>query len=207
MLGALCAIATKVFPESPLRLFAHQIGGDGIVIVSDFEETSSERFISIAVILMRVLLMNGRVGKAGISTGTFFSIEGCMPSLRELPKASDAAYGLGAGLLTTLKVMGTALINSHRFAENPPRGSRLAVDPSLLLNSPPGVIISEFSGPAIVDWIHTKTTMTESIINTAALAIPPSDQLEKMLVDYVASTGALGQGEWGRNTLSLNGCS
>ncbi|MBI4623472.1 MAG: hypothetical protein HY736_09685 [Verrucomicrobia bacterium] len=207
LLGAVYAIGDQVYPEPPARLFAHQVGGDGIVIVSDFEEDSPERFVSIAVILLEVLLVNGLVGKAGISTGTFYDIQGCVPSLREVPNANDAAYSMGAGLLTTLKVMGTALVNSHHFAEVPPRGSRLAVEPALLMKIAPGAVISDFGGPVVVDRIHTKTATIEHIIKTAGLDLPTSSELKKKLIAYVSSTGPLADTEWGRNTLSLNGCS
>ena len=155
---------------------------------------------------MQVLLVYGLVGKAGISSGTFGNIQGCLPSLREVPKAGDATYRLGAGLLTTLNVMGTALINSHRFATLPPKGARLAVDPALLVKNLSDVIISDFGGPAVIDWIHTKTATTEHIVKKAAINLPPPNELERKLVAYVENAGPLGKSEWGRNTLSLNGC-
>lgn len=176
------------------------------MIVSDFEEADPGRFISIAAILMQVLLANGLVGKAGISAGTFGDIRGCVPSLREAEAVGDSTYRLGAGLLTTLNVMGTALINSHRFATLPPRGGRLAVDPAVLVKKPAGVVISDFGGPTIVDWIHTKTALMEHITKTAGIDLPTAGDLRKKLIAYVDGAGDLGRGEWGRNTLLLNGC-
>ena len=103
--------------------------------------------------------------------------------------------------------MGTALIKSHIYADRlPPRGCRLAVDPALLVHCPSGVVISDYGGPAIVDWIHSKTAITEHIIEAAGLDLPPLCELEKKLVAYVAKTGHLAVSDWGRNTLSLNGC-
>ena len=206
LLRSVCAVGAKGFPEPPLRLFVHQVGGDGLVIVSEFEEAEPERFISIAVILMQVLLVNGLVGKAGISAGTFGDIRGCMSSLREVEAVGDTTYRLGAGLLTTLNVMGTALINSHRFATLPPRGGRLAVDPALLVNKPVDVVISSFGGPVVVDWIHTKTAGMELIIQKTGLSLPPSSELEKRLIAYVGETGSLAASDWGQNTLELNNC-
>lgn len=206
LLCVLFAIGTKVYPEPPQRLFAHQVGGDGLVIVSDFEEESSERFISIAVVLMQVLLVNGLVGKAGISAGSFGDIQGCIPSLRDHPRTDGGAYSLGAGLLTTLNVMGTALINSHRYAEISPRGSRLAVDPVLLAKNSPGVVLSRLGGPVIVDWIHTRTATMELITQKAEIELPSSVELEKMLVAYVMATGPLAESDWGRSSLAMNNC-
>jgi hypothetical protein len=156
---------------------------------------------------MQVLLVNGLVGKAEIAAGTFGDIRGCAPSLREVEAVGDATYRLVAGLLTTLNVMGTALINSHRVSTLPPKGSRLAVDPVLLVKKPSDVIISDFGGPAIVDWVHTKTTATEHITKTAGIDLPTAGELRRRLIAYVDGAGELGRGEWGRNTLRLNGCS
>jgi len=206
LVGAVLAIGSKVYPEPPSRLFAHQVGGDGIVIVSEFEEESADRFVSLAVVLMQVLLVHGMVGKAGISRGTFGNIQGCIPSLREAPKASGAAYRLGAGLFTTLQVMGTALVNSHRFAQIPPRGGRLVVDPAFVMRQPVGVIVSQFSGPTVIDWVHSKTATMEHIIQEAGLDLPQSSDLERKLVAYVASAGPLAESEWGRQTLAMNNC-
>lgn len=206
LLNAVFAIGSRVYPEPPLRLFAHQVGGDGIVIVSDFEEPAPERFISVAVVLMQVLLVNGLVGKAGISAGTFGDIQGCVPSLRDIPRESGDAYPMGAGLLTTLKVMGTALTNSHRYAEIPPRGCRLAMDPALLEGSIAGVVLSDFGGTLVVDWVHTRTAAMEIIIQKTGLNLPPSSELEKRLIAYVTSTGSLAGSDWGQNTLAMNNC-
>jgi len=49
MLDALCRICVNVYPESPFRLFSHQVGGDGLIIVSEFSEGKPEVPISIAV--------------------------------------------------------------------------------------------------------------------------------------------------------------
>jgi hypothetical protein len=102
--------------------------------------------------------------------------------------------------------MGTAFVKAHDFAELSPRGSRLAVDPALLVKRPQDVIISDFAGPAVVDWIHTKTAFTEHIVKTAGIDLPSASELKKMLVAYVAGAGALGRSDWGRNTLVLNNC-
>ncbi len=36
LLSAVCRIGNLVYPETPNRLFAHQAGGDGLIIVSEF---------------------------------------------------------------------------------------------------------------------------------------------------------------------------
>jgi hypothetical protein len=200
------AIGSNVFSETPTRLFVHQVGGDGLLIVSEFAEESSEKAISIAVVLLQALLTNGLVGKAGISEGTFADVKSCFPSLRSVPKTASG-YRLGEGLLTTFPVMGTALINAHRIATSLPRGCLLRVDPVLLrVTYPRGVVISDPSNPIVVDWIHTRTATMELIVRKTEIALPSCHHLEQLLVQYVSSAGSLGESEWGRNTLSLNGC-
>ncbi len=206
-LDALYRIGSKVYPESPNRLFCHQVGGDGLIIVSEFAEGKPEVPISIAVLLMQVLLRKGAVAKGGISEGTFFDVQGCFPSLSAYPQEGERTFRLGRGILTIFPVMGTALINSHHFASIPPCGCRLAIDNSLMESIPDGLVVNDLdSKTSIVDWIHTKTLTMEGIISDAGLHIPNVNKLEALLVDYVRNTGELGSSEWGRNSLHYNGC-
>jgi len=207
ILSTLCRIGSEVFPETPSRLFAHQVGGDGVVIVSEFAKDLPEAPISIAVVLLQVLLLNGHLGKAGISEGTFADIRSCFPSLRSVPNIGDGRYRLGRGLLTTFPVMGTALINSHRIATRKPRGARLTVDADVMIDVPDGVVISlQDKGSLVVDWIHTRTRATEEITSKAHIELPSPGALRERLVAYVANTGDATDDEWKHNTLSLNGC-
>src|SRR5712691_908711 len=112
LLNVLGRIGTLVYPDTPDRLFAHQVGGDGLLIVSEFAEGTPEVPISIAIVLMQVLLINGAVAKGGISEGGFGDIQNCFPSLGALPRAGDHRFRLSGGLLTIFPVMGTALINA-----------------------------------------------------------------------------------------------
>lgn len=132
LLSALHKISATVYSETPSRLFAHQLGGDGLLIVSEFAEGSPDVPISIATVLLQVLLMHNAVGKGGISAGSFADIHSCYPALREMTKSADNVYQIGRGVLTVFPVMGTALINAHRFASNAPKGSLLAIDRVLL---------------------------------------------------------------------------
>ena len=43
LISTIYKIATKVYPNSPERLFVHHIGGDSIIIVSDFSENDLSR--------------------------------------------------------------------------------------------------------------------------------------------------------------------
>jgi hypothetical protein len=207
MLEALCSIGTKAYPETPVRLFAHQVGGDGLVVVSEFSEGRPEVPISLAVLLMQVLLANGAVAKVGISEGDFADVTGCFPSIRAFPSAGDRTVQLGGGLLTLFPVMGTALINSHHFATVQPRGTRLVVDTALMERVPEGVMVAKHDDELyVIDWIHTATPTMEQLRAKTGLGVLPINVLEWLLVRYVRGTGALAQSEWGRNSLRLNGC-
>jgi hypothetical protein len=98
-------IGTLVYPDTPNRLFTHQVGGDGLLIVSEFAEGRPEVPISIAIVLMQVLLINGAVAKGGISEGSFGDVQNCFPSLEALPRAGDHRYRLGGGLLTMIRTL------------------------------------------------------------------------------------------------------
>jgi len=207
LLNALRIIGTNVYPKTPDRLFAHQIGGDGLLIVSEFAEGKPGVPISVAVVLMQVLMMNGAVAKGGISEGGFADVSSCFPSLRSFFHGNNKSIPLGNGLLTIFPVMGTALINAHRFAARPPRGSRLAVDVALAENLPKGIVISKREHDFIViDWIHTRTQTMEMIAEKSGLKLLLPNELKSKLTAYVLSTGELGKSEWGQNSLALNGC-
>jgi len=207
MLGALCRVGAKVYPETPVRLFAHQVGGDGLVVVSEFAEGRPIVPISLAVLLMQVLLVSGAVAKGGISEGDLSDVTGCFPSVREPCTADDGVGRLGGGLLTLFPVMGTALINSHRFATRLPRGCRLGVDSALMDHVPPGVVVTQRDGElVVVDWIHTETTTMNRIKEKIGLRLPTCHEREALLVSYVRGTGELADSDWGLNSLRLNGC-
>lgn len=209
LLNAIYVIGTKVYPETPNRLFAHQLGGDGLIIVSEFVEGGIDLPISIATLLLQILLTNDAVGKGGISKGRFADIHDCFPSLRHMTESTHNVYDLGRGILSIFPVMGTALINAHRLASPPhvPSGGILAVDRNFLKTPRPGVLMTkEEADFVIVDWIHTRTQVMEDILLKSGLEIPAPHELERRLIDYVCNSAPLCEAEWGRNSLSLNGC-
>ncbi len=206
-LDTLCRIGMNVYPESPYRLFAHQVGGDGLIIVSEFSECKPEVPISIAVLLMQTFLKMGAVAKGGISEGTYGNYQGCFPSLKKYEKISDHTFGIGRGRLTIFSPMGTALINSHNYTSRQPRGCRLAIDTALIDSIPDGVVTYEYAADTIIiDWIHTQTKTMEKIKDLACLCLPTARQLEDMLINYIEGTGELKNTEWGINSLHFNSC-
>jgi len=99
-------IGVQCYPESPDRIFAHQIG-DGFIIVSDFPEESFERPVAIALSLLRHVAHSGRYAKATISDGEFSDILSCYPSSVINAAGSDKRVRMGRGVMTLFPVMGT----------------------------------------------------------------------------------------------------
>jgi hypothetical protein len=195
-IGELC------FPESPERLFAHQVGGDGIVIVSEQSERPAERAIAIATILMQVVLGEGFVAKAGVSEGDYGHVS--LTCLQECPRDDRGRIRMGRGLLTIIPTMGTALVNAHGRASCPPRGARLVVDADMIEPVSEGVVISEVRrGLRVIDWLHTHTNLMDEIVRKAKLRIAGAAELEEALRHYVASAEA--DDDWKHFTLCLNG--
>lgn len=206
LFDAVCRIGSRVFPEEPDRLFVHQTGGDGLIIVSEHSRRSPELPIAIAIILMRTVLAAGGVAKAGISHGEFGDIQSCLPSLTGYPLDEYGRRRLGRGIFATLQVMGTALVNAHRFAVGKPRGARLVVDRTMVQQIPPGVSVShEEADGVVVDWVHSAMPTIDDVIEKAGLSIPTGPELRRRLLEYVASAETADE-EWRHLTLSLNQC-
>lgn len=119
-LGALMTgiynIGSRCYFKSPNCLYAHQLG-DGFIVVGQFGWPSLEQACSIAVALLRNVLMEGGVAKAAIAEGELADVTGCYPQvIRELRhRAPGRVIRLGGGLMTVLSVMGTALINAYKL--------------------------------------------------------------------------------------------
>jgi hypothetical protein len=133
LMSAIIQIGRKCFPGNAAtnfseRLFAHQFG-DGFVICSDYPEVDISRALSIAVALMRHMMLKGFVTKAAISSGDMSDIKGCYPN--PVREAHDEPIDLGMGLMTIIPVMGTALTKSHKLAAAH-SGAVLIVDRGLI---------------------------------------------------------------------------
>lgn len=125
LMDSIVKIGTLCFPGNPDknfsdRLFAHQFG-DGFIICSDFPEPDASRAISIAVAIMRHMIVKGYVTKAAISTGDMSDIKGCYP--KAVRDSRDGRVDLGMGLMTIISVMGTALTKAHKLSST--RGEKI----------------------------------------------------------------------------------
>lgn len=178
-------VGCQCFPESPDRLFAHQLG-DGFVIVSDFPEDTLDRPIAIALALLRHVAHSGRFAKATIAEGQFADIQSCYPSVVIKAAGSDRRVSLGAGVMTLFPVMGTALIRAFLVAKNCPSGPLLAVAAAERQRLPDGLVIHEVPSRdiVVVDWIHSQNELATEIAKKAGLNKPHMSTIAELLSKY-----------------------
>ena len=201
LMEALFRIGAFVFPEPVERLFIHQFG-DGFVVVSDFQEDSADRPISICVALMRHLLSKGFVAKAAISTGDFGDISGCYPTIvRKNASSERHVLHIGSGIMTIQTIMGSALINAYAISDQC-KGSVLLLDISRFLTVSSDIIMLS-GAPALVDWIHTEFPMVSDICAKAGLNKLDPDMAEKKLKKYIDENDL--PAEWIKSTLESAG--
>jgi hypothetical protein len=67
LMTAIHSVGSRAYPESPARIFAHQLG-DGFVIVGEFGWPDLEQPCSIATCLLRAVLLAGGAAKAVVPT-------------------------------------------------------------------------------------------------------------------------------------------
>ena len=186
LMEAIVNIGTKVYPGKSgnnfsERLYVHQFG-DGFIIISDYYEKNPERCLSIAISLMRHMLMKGYTLKAAISTGDMSDINGCYPP--SIKNSKDNRVNLGMGLMTTIPVMGTALTKSHKLL-NCKSGSVLLIDKSRF-EVMPDLIQNEIAGGiSAVDWVSSELELSKEISNKAGLEYSNKDKLLKNFKAYI----------------------
>lgn len=178
-------IGTQYYPESPDRIFAHQLG-DGFIIVSDFPEEFLERPIAIALSLLRHVAHSGRYAKATISDGEFADIQSCYPPSVTNAAESDKRVRLGHGIMTLFPVMGTALIRAISVAKKCPSGPLLALAAEDRKRIPEGLVLHDIPTQDIivVDWIHSENELSKDISNKSQLMWPDESTISKQLRDY-----------------------
>lgn len=180
-------IGSRVFSQSPDRLFAHQIG-DGFLIVGEFGSASLDRPVAIAVALLRHVAATGRFAKATIAEGDFADIQGFYPdAVRSAPGAKSGRVPMGAGLMTTFTVMGTALIRAVGLSKSV-SGALLLADAQHAARLPPCVHTS-VGQTVVIDWLHSTIPEANVIQQHAGLCSPPTAEISGLLKSYLALAG------------------
>jgi len=183
-------IGGRCYPESPDRIFAHQIG-DGFIVVGEFGRASLEQALTIGILLLRHVLAKGGAARAAVDGGGFADIVGCYPKVvREaFHRAGGGAFPLGGGIMTIFPVMGTALINSYRIVSHKkaPPGSILLIRSNQAERCPVGTRTKR-SGPlAVIDWIHSDYQELRSVAEKAGLPRPSVTQMEAAMIRYLST--------------------
>jgi hypothetical protein len=186
LMHSIIQLGIRVFPGAPIlnegdRLFAHQFG-DGFIIVSDFEESNAGRAIAIAVVLMRHMLINGFATKVAISTGSMSDISSCYPN--EMRDAEGGILPMGAGLMTSIPVMGTALTKAHKLGSRA-SGCVLIVDKTQFSTLPSELVYKSESNLSFINWRSDINFLAKSYAEKAALQFGSSEQLNELFDNYV----------------------
>ncbi|MDP1771534.1 MAG: hypothetical protein Q8L15_04560 [Methylobacter sp.] len=181
-MDSIVKIGTLSFPgdsdkNSSERLFAHQFG-DGFIICSDFPEPDASRAISIAVAIMRHMIIKGYATKAAISAGDMLDIKGYYP--KSVRDAESGIVYLGMGLMTIISVMGTALTKAHKLSDTQ-KGAVLILDDNLAkLGLPEGVELNGDAGNCI-NWVSSNLPLSDHIAKKSGLETAnPQMLIEKL---------------------------
>lgn len=163
------------------RIFAHQFG-DGFVIVSSFEETDSSRCVAIATTIMRHMAIRGFCTKAAISIGDMADINGCYPD--SVRFSDNGTLPLGAGLMTTIPVMGTALTKAYKLSSRV-SGSVLVVDKLAFEHIPDFLVASCNDEYCFIDWRSNEHGLAQTISEKSGLEFGGRDQLLDLFEKYI----------------------
>ncbi|OFZ68714.1 MAG: hypothetical protein A2V79_12200 [Betaproteobacteria bacterium RBG_16_56_24] len=184
LMRAIFCIGKSCYPSSPDRLFAHQFG-DGFLIVSEFEEDSLERCMTIAIALLRHVSVTGCFAKAAIVEGDMVDIKGLYPDEVMDNLNSNSLVDLGAGLMTIVPVMGTALIRGVKLDKNPPKGPLLIIEKEKIDRLPQGLSTSDAGEEVVsINWIAYQSDLLSDIQRRANLKSPSQIEMEESLLRY-----------------------
>jgi len=195
-------LGSRYLVESPDRIFAHQVG-DGFIIVGEFGRESLAEPVSIAILLLRQIVLAGGIGKAAISEGQFADVVRCYPKVIQEAQARTfgGAFPLGGGVMSIFPVMGTALINAFKLISSPdvPSGALLVAAASDLSRLPEETRAEPSGAFAVIDWVHSSPPRVAQLAQGAKLRNPNSSIVASLVERY--TKGNRVNDEWRDNTL------
>ena len=184
---AIFQIGAKVYPSSPKRLFVHQMGGDGLAIVSEGHEQSLERPIAIAVALLRHIATNGSFASAAIEEGDNAHVSGWYPEEMEITDCGIVS--LGDGLMTlSSSVMGTTMIRVYHLNNDRPSEPFLTISENCLDRIPEDmdIRVTESDGKRIwsINWLQYELTILSDIRDKTGISIPSAEFINQKIKRY-----------------------
>lgn len=184
LMCAIFRIGKNYYPGSPNRLFAHQFG-DGFLIVSEFEEESLERCVTITIAILRHVSAVGCFAKAAIVEGNMLDVKGCYPDEVMVDLNSNLVVDLGEGLMTITPVMGTALIRGVKLDKTSPKGPLLVIEKKKIDRLPQGLTTSDAGDRGVsINWITYQSDLLSDIQRCTKLSSPSKAEMEKLLRQY-----------------------
>ncbi len=202
-LRAIFQIGTKVYPTSSERLLVHQMGGDGLAVVSEASEHSLERPIAIAVALMRHITTAGVFASAAIGEGDFAHIGGWHP--KELEINDCGRILLGEGLMTlSTSVMGTALLRAYELDSACPSGPFLMISENDRDRIPDGLDVRETTSKNTlsINWLQTELAELSTICQKTDIDLHSAETIRQKMKDYCSQNIDIGD-KWRDPLLEL----
>ena len=202
LMEAIYRIGCLVYSGDAERIFAHHFG-DGFVIVSDFPEDSPERPVAVAIAVMRHLIAGGIASKAAVSCGGFADVGGCYPEPIMSAAIDRHIVRLGAGLMTIIPVMGTALIAPYKLSGK--RSGAVMILDERCFQTVPKCLIVRLKDPTTIDWVHSEVSLSREISARAGLRNPEVEVVERALASYISEHRLVIGDHWLQSTAEANG--
>jgi hypothetical protein len=196
-------IGEKCYPETPNRIFAHQIV-DGFTIVSEFSAKTLEVPIAVSIALLRHVAAGGRFAKASIGEGDSGDYTGCYPDRVMAARKNGGRVLMGGGVMTLFSVLGTAHIDAYEVHEKSPSGSLLTVPSFKRDRLPAECIVKEVSCGTLlsIDWVHSQLNLVSEIQKCAGLKMPAIEAIKQLFTNYRSSSNPPPK-HWMNSTLEL----
>jgi hypothetical protein len=189
LMEAIFLIGEKCYPETPHRIFAHQIV-DGFTVVSEFSAETLEVPIAVSIALLRHVAAGGRFAKASIGEGDSGDYTGCYPDRVMEARENGGRVRMGGGIMTLFSTLGTAHIDAYEVHQKSPSGSLLTVASFKRDRLAVDCIVKEVSRNALlsIDWVHSQLNLVSEIQKCAGLRMPDIEAIKQVFAKYRKSS-------------------